>query len=58
METQKVVITGIEIPFRDLVVLLVKVSFAAIPAGIIVGVVYFFVWYFLANLLSFNRGFQ
>ena len=35
-ETRKIVIKGIDIPFMDLVILLVKLAFAAIPAMIII----------------------
>jgi len=31
-ETKKIIIGGIDIPFMDLVILLVKLAFAAIPA--------------------------
>jgi len=33
---KKIIISGIDIPFTDLVVLLVKLAFAAIPAIIII----------------------
>jgi len=35
-ENKKIVIKGIDIPFMDLVILLVKLAFAAIPAMIII----------------------
>ncbi len=35
-EEKRIVIRGIDIPFMDLVVLLVKLAFAAIPAIIII----------------------
>ena len=35
-ETRIIVIKGIDIPFMDLVILLVKLAFAAIPAMIII----------------------
>jgi len=35
-EIKRVIIKGIDIPFTDLVILLVKLSFAAIPAMFIV----------------------
>ena len=35
-EEKRVIIRGIDIPFMDLVVLLVKLAFAAIPAIIII----------------------
>lgn len=34
------VIKGIDIPFGDLVVLLIKLALASIPAGLIVGIIY------------------
>lgn len=42
METdnKKIVIKGIDIPFMDLVVLLVKLAFAAIPAIIVIFTVF------------------
>jgi len=44
---ERVKITGISIPFLDLVWLMVKLTFAAIPAGIIVVMI----WYLLALAL-------
>ncbi len=35
-EEKRIIIRGIDIPFMDLVVLLVKLAFAAIPAMIII----------------------
>jgi len=35
-EEKRIVIKGIDIPFMDLVVLLVKLAFAAIPAMIVI----------------------
>ena len=35
-ENKKIIIKGIDIPFMDLVILLVKLAFAAIPAMIII----------------------
>jgi len=42
METdnKKIIIKGIDIPFMDLVVLLVKLAFAAIPAMIVIFTVF------------------
>ncbi len=42
-EKKKVIISGLEIPFWDLVVLLVKFAFASIPALFII---YFFLYLF------------
>ncbi len=39
-EKEKIVIRGIDIPFMDLVVLLVKLAFAAIPAMIVIFTVF------------------
>jgi len=36
MQKQKVVITDIEMPFRSMVIFMIKWAVAAIPAGIIV----------------------
>jgi len=36
MDDKKVKITGLEIPFIDLVVLMVKLAFASIPAIIVI----------------------
>jgi len=47
-----VIVRGVDIPFGDLVGLLVKVSFAAIPAGIIVYVAGWFVIGILSGILS------
>ena len=50
MDDQKVKITGLDIPFADLVVLMVKLAFASIPAMIVV--------YFVFALLGlFFEGF-
>ena len=43
MERQKVVISGLEIPFWDLVWFMVKLALASIPALFII---YFFFWIF------------
>ncbi len=40
---QKVVITGLKIPFWDLVWLMVKLAFASIPA---IFIIYVIVWFF------------
>lgn len=37
----RVRVTGIDIPFRDLVVLMIKLALAGIPAGIVIGFVWF-----------------
>ncbi|WP_295420691.1 hypothetical protein [Sulfurovum sp.] len=37
---KKIIISGIDIPFMDLVVLLVKLAFAAIPAMIVIFTVF------------------
>jgi len=39
-EEKRIVIRGIDIPFMDLVVLLVKLAFAAIPAMIVIFTVF------------------
>lgn len=48
--TANVILKGINIPFLDLVVLLVKVAFAAIPAGIIIMVVWATLISFITNM--------
>jgi len=37
---KKIIINGIDIPFMDLVVLLVKLAFASIPAMVVVFVIF------------------
>ena len=50
------IISGVDIPFWNLVMLLVKIALASIPAGIIVLVVYAVSWAFLwSTLLSANH---
>ena len=39
-EEKRIVIKGIDIPFMDLVVLLVKLAFSAIPAMIVIFMVF------------------
>ena len=39
-EDKRIIIRGIDIPFMDLVILLVKLAFAAIPAMIVIFVVF------------------
>ena len=41
-DIKKVIIKGIDIPFIDLVVLLVKLAFAAIPAMVVIYMVFAF----------------
>ncbi len=51
MGDQKVKITGLDIPFGDLVILMVKLAFAAIPAMVVI--------YFVFALLGiFFDGFM
>lgn len=45
-------IVGVDIPFIDLVVLLVKFAIAAIPAAIIVGVVWMVIGGFVFGFLN------
>lgn len=47
-----VILTEVQIPFWDLVMLLVKIAVAAIPASIIVFIVYGLIWAFLYSLLG------
>jgi len=47
-EANNVVIRGVDIPFMDLVVLLVKLAFAAIPAMVVI--------YFVFALMSMLFG--
>lgn len=42
--TTRVIITDVDIPFGSLVVLMVKLVFAAIPAAIVAGIFYFLVF--------------
>jgi hypothetical protein len=44
---QRVMLRGVDIPFWDLVRLLVIIAFASVPAGIIVGTT----WYYIANYI-------
>ena len=39
-EEKKIIISGIDIPFMDLVILLVKLAFASIPAMVVIFVVF------------------
>ena len=47
-DTSTVKVSGLDIPFFDLVWLMVKLSFAAIPAAIIIAML----WTFLIELLA------
>ncbi len=49
MEDKKIIIKGIDIPFLDLVIFLVKLALASIPAMFII---YFVFWFFsfIANI--------
>lgn len=47
-EIKKVIIKGVDIPFLDLVVLLVKLTLAAIPAFIVI----YFVFAFLTMIFG------
>lgn len=47
---QEVVVRGLSIPFGDMVVLLVKLAFAAIPAMIIIAFVWFALFVVLGGL--------
>ena len=49
---RRVVVSGINIPFWDLVWFLVKLSIAAIPATIIVAVIYVFIVGIFAGILG------
>lgn len=51
LTAKKVIIKGIDIPFWDLVTLLVKIAFAAIPAAIIVAIIWGIIISFLGNIL-------
>ena len=42
-ESQHVVVTDIDIPISDLVVILLKLAIAAVPAAIIFGIIWVFV---------------
>jgi len=46
------IISGIDIPFSDLVMLLVKLAFAAIPAAIIIGLIWSIIAAFAGGLLG------
>ena len=50
-----VVVTGIEVPFLDLLILLVKLAFAAIPAVIVVAVFWTIVSGILTGLATAGR---
>ncbi len=47
-DKQNVIIKGVDIPFMDLVVLLVKLAFAAIPAMIVI----YFVFGFMSMIFG------
>jgi hypothetical protein len=49
---EKVIIRGISIPFWDLVTLLVKIAFAAIPAAIIIAIIWGVIISLLGNILK------
>jgi hypothetical protein len=51
LAAKKVIIKGIDIPFWDLVTLLVKIAFAAIPAAIIVTIIWGIIISFFGNIL-------
>lgn len=55
VDSKTVTLTGIEIPFGNLVRFMVKLSLAAIPAGIILGVIYLAVITFGVGLFSSLR---
>ena len=55
LTAKKVIIKGIDIPFWDLVSLLVKFSFAAIPAAIIVAIIWGIIGSFLGGVLGIIR---
>ena len=52
---KKVIIKGIDIPFWDLVSLLVKIAFAAIPAAIIIAIIWGIIVSFLGGVLGILR---
>ena len=51
LTAKKVILKGIDIPFWDLVILLVKIAFAAIPAAIIITIIWGIIISFLGNIL-------
>lgn len=51
LTAKKVILKGIDIPFWDLVTLLVKIAFAAIPAAIIITIIWGIIISFLGNIL-------
>jgi hypothetical protein len=53
VEAAEVRVTGIDIPFSDLVAFMVKLAFASIPAGMIVGFVLGLIYIFLQALGRF-----
>lgn len=46
----RIVVVGLEIPLGDLMMLLIKLVFASIPAGILAAVLYFMVRMWLESL--------
>ncbi len=52
MVMDEVRIVGVDIPFIDLVLLLVKLAIAAIPAAIVVGIFWSLIGGFLVGLLN------
>ncbi len=51
LTAKKVILRGIDIPFWDLVILIVKIAFAAIPAAIIVTIIWGIIISILGNIL-------
>ena len=49
---QAVVIVGLQIPFSDILGLLLTTALASIPAGILIGGLYLVMWIFFRGFLS------
>ena len=52
LTTQKIMVKGIDIPFWDLVRILVNIAFASIPAGIIVATTWYYIWKYIIALIG------
>jgi len=52
MDDQKVKISGLDIPFMDLVVLMIKLAFASIPAMIVIYFVFMLLGVFFDGFLG------
>ncbi|GEM_PF-6833284 len=54
---KRVVITGLDIPFWDLVIFLIKLSFASIPAIFVVSGVFMLIGMMTGNMMFWMRSY-